>query len=154
MMWHTCQTTKGRTEPRSSDVMRVTGITFIFGGALALAMIATLFIGMAKPPRPPLLKAQPLQAEPILPNTVRTIPIVVPPTRTYREPEAVRDPLPPHRYVAPEPTPKKSKRAKRREREESRGDTAKRREESRGDICRGRGKRYTNNGRSWRCKRT
>jgi hypothetical protein len=65
-------------------------------------------------------------------------PLLAPPTRNYRAPDAVDNP-PPRRYVAPE-RPAKKIRQERPDRYER-------------DICRGKGKRYTNNKRSWRCKR-
>lgn len=135
-------------------------LPFVFGAALALAMLAMVFIGLTAQSvrRPPLVTkpAPPLppvelrrwEEAPLTPRLVRTIPIVAPPkpapppvaiapnpARNYRAPDV----LPPHRYVAPE---QPRKRASKREKPAAKG-----------DICRGKGKNYTNNGRSWRCKR-
>lgn len=124
----------------------ITRLPFVFGAAAMAAVMAAVVIGMTRPSRPPLIPAQKTSAAPIADKwpvkEVRTISITpaitpavppkqaVPPTRNYRAPE---DGLSPHRYVAPEPRKTAAM--------------------GRGDICRGKGKRYTNNGRSWRCKR-
>jgi len=119
---------------------------------VALAILAAITIGATTRMSRPALIAKPtpqLVPEQRSPDVkvVKTIPIIAtpkpeprvtvtpPPTRNYRAP----DEIPPHPYLEPEP-PKKKVRTKKREYE-------------RGDICRGKGKRYTNNGRSWRCKR-
>jgi hypothetical protein len=133
----------------------LTRLPFVLGASIALAILAAFAIGMARPARPPLIAKPPpfesrWQEAPVVPKAVRTIPItptkranpvpeplVAPPSRNYRAPDEIA----PHRYVAPE-QPKKQRTKKARE---------ERRE--RGDICRGKGKNWTNNKRSWRCKR-
>jgi hypothetical protein len=124
----------------------VARLPFMLGASLALGLLAAIVVGMARPALPPLIPTPQVQPfverwqepyqPPLVPTVIRTIPITAPsPARNYRVP----DELPPHRYVAPDPVPKK--RIKKRE------------QPAANDICRGKGKRIINNGRSWRCKR-
>ena len=117
----------------------ITRLPFVFGAAVALAVMSMLFISMARPARPPLVKAQtgapfherwqePL-AQPLVPKMIRVIPIT---------PRVKPQPVAQAPVVKEAPPPAKSK--PKREREAN-------------DICRGRGKTYRNGGRSWRCKR-
>lgn len=119
-------------------------LPFMLGASLAFGLLAALFIGRALPARPPLVAAQTgvpfherWQEPPVTPKLVRTIPITPRQKPPPAEPE-----LPPHRNVAPDapPAPVKAKPKPKRERDAT-------------DVCRGKGKRYTNNNRSWRCKR-
>jgi hypothetical protein len=123
-------------------------LPFLFGAALAFALLAALFIGRALPARPPLIKAQtgaPFverwqePVSPMVPKPIRVIPIT--PRAKPLPVVAPASELPPHRYTAPEP---QKKRARKRE------------EPAEKNICTRHGLRkvVANNGRSWRCKRS
>jgi hypothetical protein len=101
-----------------------------------MALLAALMIGMAKPSRPPLIQ-KPVFVEPtpIEPTVIRTIPIVRPPPA-----EVVSAPPKPVTAAAPPPYGREAEPAARKKPPPR-------------DICRGKGKRFINNGRSWRCKR-
>lgn len=127
-------------------------LPFIFGGALALAMLLTLALARM-PQRPPLVQLPKLTFEqryvepPALARPIRTIPITRAP-----EPKAEPAPKVPKAELPPEwadPPPPMAARAQRK----PRAKVDKPRDKNGRDICRGKGKKYTNNGRSWRCKR-
>jgi hypothetical protein len=101
-----------------------------------MALLAAFAIGMMKPSRPPLIQ-KPVFVEPapIEPTVVRTIPIVRPPPA-----EALSAPPKPVTAAAPPPHGREAEPAARKKPPQR-------------DICRGKGKRYTNNKRSWRCNR-
>lgn len=103
-----------------------------------MAVLAAAFIGARNSaPRPPLVQAQKAGASaPIVPKEVRTIPIVAPKAA----------PLPPTPSISLAPPPPRG--AKRQPPSAQPRPSAKLR-----DICRGKGKLYRNNKRSWRCKR-
>lgn len=119
----------------------ITRLPFVFGAATMAAVMAAVVIGMARPSRPPLIPAQKTSAAPITDRwpvkEVRTIPITPKPKATTPQPEEAAKP----RHAGP---PKVGPKA--------RPPLASNRL-PRSDICRGKGKRYTNNKRSWRCKR-
>ena len=158
----------------------VTGPQYQASAALVLILLAALLVGrtlpgptytaapvMAAVPATPAAAAPAPIDEPPVVKSVRTIPIVstpppalaalpLPPqvdTHTLRERFAaaqqaqvqqVPEPPPrPTRVIEPEPEPNAKTFRER----------IKKPRVAHSDICRGKGKTYTNNGRSWRCKR-
>ena len=118
-------------------------LPFALGASLAAGLLAALMIGRAQPARPPIIQARTgatflerwqEPVSPMVPTPVRVIPITPrakPPVVIAQAPVVKKEAPPP---VKAKPKPK-------RERDTS-------------DICRGMGKKWTANKRSWRCKRS
>jgi len=129
--------------------------------AVALAAIAVAAIGTRLAPQASMVQNAQAQ-EPLPPGVVRTIRVlreqmpqnIIPGAAPVLPPELVRGPLGLSEYVPvprsrPEPRQDYSRKlpqtpANSRKPEKIAAD----------DICRGKGRTYTNGGRSWRCRRS